>query len=290
MALNILPKEFHIDFRLPGVKPVGPVEIDYSNPLARKLKGVISEGFRALPSPLGGGVIKVTPRGKGLAAIDSPDHTDTWRYDGIEVSREPKHSVFIHFHQPIFPSPAATGEAIYCERPNSTQIFKIVLTSKFLDNGDMSWVTRNSAGGGLQERIVSAALDQSIDFHSIMFVKNSDTDRVLYADENIATSANDSGGTYNATNTSICADPFDIGAANHNQTVLVVYAFKEALSAKDYRSLQADPYQLLKPKTPAMYFTAAGAPPAGRIMSSLANNGGLAGLGGIAGPGGGLAG
>lgn len=42
--------------------------------------------------------------------------------------------------------------------------------------------------------------------------------------------------------------------------------------------------------TPVFYFVSAGAPPTGRIMSSLAASGGLAGKGGIAGQGGGLAG
>jgi len=37
MGLLQLPKHFHPDFRQPGVKPVGPVEIDWTHPLAADL-------------------------------------------------------------------------------------------------------------------------------------------------------------------------------------------------------------------------------------------------------------
>ena len=66
--------------------------------------------------------------------------------------------------------------------------------------------------------------------------------------------------------------------------------FQRALSDAEHRLLAQNTHALLKPLTLPTYFTPADAPPAGRIMSSLAKNGGLAGLGGIAGPGGGLAG
>ena len=48
MAFIKLPKQFHIDFRIPGMKPVGPVEIDYDNPLARSLDAfMLFDGYEA---------------------------------------------------------------------------------------------------------------------------------------------------------------------------------------------------------------------------------------------------
>jgi len=71
---------------------------------------------------------------------------------------------------------------------------------------------------------------------------------------------------------------------------IALFAILDNKGKGSVKQLTTDPYQILKPVTPVVYFTADGAPPSGRIMGSLANKGGLAGLGGIAGPGGGLAG
>jgi len=68
-----------------------------------------------------------------------------------------------------------------------------------------------------------------------------------------------------------------------------VYIKKGVLTDREARSLHQDPYQIVKPAVPQLYFVPTAAV-AGRIMSSLASHGGLAGYGGIAGKGGGLAG
>ncbi len=63
----------------------------------------------------------------------------------------------------------------------------------------------------------------------------------------------------------------------------------DGLIHRNTPTLSANHPRIIYPSSPIFIPVAAGAPPSGRIMSSLARHGGLAGYGGIAGKGGGLA-
>jgi len=73
------------------------------------------------------------------------------------------------------------------------------------------------------------------------------------------------------------------------QVAMVAMGTTRATDAQ-LKALTLDPYSLVMPAQPGIFYTSDGVAPTGRIMSSQAHGGGLAGLGGIAGPGGGLAG
>ncbi|MCK5235670.1 MAG: hypothetical protein KAR06_01695 [Deltaproteobacteria bacterium] len=76
---------------------------------------------------------------------------------------------------------------------------------------------------------------------------------------------------------------------DYNGVLKWLVLYDDYLPSAEIIQFQRDPFGLIELADLPIGFVA-GAPPAGRIMSSLTNHGGLAGRGGIAGQGGGLAG
>ena len=269
MALLQLPKEYSAGFRDKFQKPAGPLEIDYDNPIAKGLVFVyIADPNICTPygandawaNDANDGVLQYRAKQGGLG-FGRAGNTGSqarekmgWKFVGARsVSDKPNYTVFHHFHQTNWgQNGVATETALYVERPNSTQIFKTATAS----HTAFTYVIRNASNGGLQNRLLEAEFDTTKPLHSAMFAKYSDENRRIFADHNSASRTTWSAGTYNACTPQLLADPIDQNIYNPRTTLLVTYTFDRALSEVEYRSLRADPYQLLKPARPTFYFTA----------------------------------
>jgi len=291
MAFIKLPKEFHIDFRIPGMKPVGPVEIDYTNPLSRSLDAfMLFDGYEAtnLVAPnrfkFGSsykGIDDLKGGAKGLEA-----HITALTTTGEVYRIVPMRS----FNQ---------GTAIFSgcfENYTGAAGFFSLRTVDTAPNTIFFRLDNNS----IRVRINGSTivLDSPVDvFGSTTSVVktitwNEDTNtRSLYIDGAFA----DSDGTAfswvdQVPNEYSLYGDNSAGGNVANSWQRYAMTFDRELTEGEVASLYRDPYQLLRPLAQSVYITSDAPPPSGRIMSSLAHNGGLAGLGGIAGPGGGLAG
>ena len=247
MSILKLPKRFSADFSHPGTQPVDRVVVDRSNPMARGLVGVMHPGSGPVVKDPLGDLLRI----EGFQGFRSGSTTlgSPWAFPSVKpCSVNAQHSVFILFCTRSVP---ANRDVLYSERPNSTQIFKLTIGS-----AGISYVYRNAGGGGLLNEPVITAYDTSKNIHAMCLVKAADNDRTLYVDDNLDTVTTSSGGAYNAVVPVIAGDPHDSSQPITESCVALVYTFNRALSGREYRSLQKDPYQLLVPANSAYGFWA----------------------------------
>ena len=273
------------------MKPVGPVEIDYNNPLARNLDALLLfDGYEVtnLVAPnrfkFGSshkGIDDLKGGAKGLEA-----HLELLTTTG-EVYRIPAARSFNQgtvIFSGCFDTFAGAG-GFFSLRTGDTTPNTIFFR---LDNNSIRVRINGS----------TIVLDSPVDVFSstTSVVKtitwNEDTNtRALYIDGAFA----DSDGTAftwadQVPNEYSLYGDNSAGGNVSDSWQRYAMTFDRELTEGEVASLYRDPYQLLRPAAQSAYITSDAPPPSGRIMSSLAHNGGLAGLGGIAGPGGGLAG
>lgn len=298
MALIKLPKRLHPDFALLNRTPIGPVTIDWSNPLTSRLKwfGITDLGgtFHELVkksfnvrAPKG---YELTIRGMGQEFLDNND-------DGVELfgteSPEPTNNEVTYFAFARWDATSESGSFTILAVNSPGTEFSVRLSQssggfnyKFAAASSTVAANRtaNGPGGG-----ANSFADGGI---FLLAATATNTDLTLYLDgEQIAqTTFSASDLRWSDNENWWLGQLHSLGTSPFEGIVMCAGVTHSRWSDQQHRAFAKDMYQILKPVHELEYFTSAGAPPTGRIMSSLAYNGGLAGSGGIAGSGGGLAG
>lgn len=282
MGILLLPKRYHPDFINPKIFPKGPVEIDRDNYLTY---GLIFATY------LEGSKTHAILGGANNASVDDGGAS----FDGWNQTIGPTTSILQYSRPPKLDySLGSIATAFECiEAPaNNAKIF--ITTDDefqiFRTGGDNSVRFEISGFGAADlftftddvfsignETILSAIWDDTANIRSI----TSNGEKLTAA--TAFTGGTESFATYNLLNRSD-------GIRQSGCKMRYHFIWDRVLSDQDLARVHENPYQLLKPATSSLYLVPSAAPPAGRIMGSLAGKGGLAGMGGIAGPGGGLAG
>lgn len=291
-----LPKWAQVGFAELKIKPIGPMEIDWSNPLTRGLKiAHVPQTYSHydLASKSKFEVTNNTPKTR-------PDQGKL-----AYVLNTTATQVLSPFSTNVKEPAVGEGHTLLTtfRADNTTGDRNWLLSNRVTDGGSgFAFYTFTLAGtipdqtvrlymvyGGVAEYQFNTTIRINDDFVplAIAGTLNGDYDSYINGEQ----ADNVSVGTLNANTDSIAlyADPFN----NDGLTGAVEYTyyFDRRLSHEEIREITRDPYQLLKPAIPlAAFFNLDVAAPSGRIMGSIANQGGLAGRGGIAGPGGGIAG
>tara|TARA_R110002096_G_C14661910_1_gene728365 strand:+ start:50467 stop:51354 length:888 start_codon:yes stop_codon:yes gene_type:complete len=295
MTLYTLPKKFHPDFREPFRKPTGPVQVDWSHPFVSGAESVLL--FNKISK------VPIDETGLNWVADTAQDTTpfqhevvnrnlafarqDTGDTTGICYKSDiigdwgtstPYYAMVIHT---LIHTPAAANLAIWQIadgiRDGSPQV---------LQNTRSSTTLGVYVGGNYRfTGIPTIPFEKHVTL--IRFDGNNTYD---FYDSAVGTWSVFSGG-----GTAKTSLRFWIGTGYFRELPCAFELFVAGSgsgipSLAECKERVKDPYAFLEPATPAVYLTQAVAAGPGRIMSSLANGGGLAGLGGIAGAGGGLAG
>ena len=298
---RILPKRFHPDFRNPKVKPIGPVELDRSDPFSRGIVGcwMMNSGgeFEVDLSPTRA---KAEFRSSPLRSVGSVGKIIDFSGSNDELRVSPKNAalnitgdltiVILFKLNDMGGERYLIGTDFASEGTESQNcIYSLAIQS----DGDMTMFWEHGTGTNVTPRSASSGIAaDEWDIASITRRSNADSEVDFYMDgvlvSTVTSLTNASGGE---------DSPLFIAGLRETATNQMsgdlgfTYVYDRRFTAEEHRLINEAPYRLLKPLTPPIYFTGVAAAPAvGRIMSSLAKSGGLAGLGGIAGPGGGLAG
>lgn len=248
MTLYTLDKKFSTDFQIPNKKPVGEVEIDWSNPLTKGLVGCYADGDISRNLVTNHTTTKTTidpiksQFGAGQEGTTSTSLIDT-NENPISFSGSNNRTLIIGINYRAIPGLS-----------NAT-LFGIGVndTSERWDlrhnNGDLrveiqgsGYTTSLALTGGF--RVVGIKLDGT-----------TLGDHTIYLDR--LSEASSGGATVN-TSTSMTGRFLNSVAGSRgwsNSDFLFGYLFNRALTDAEYLAIQANPYQLLKPKTPPVYFT-----------------------------------
>lgn len=247
MPLLLQPKELHPDFQDPSRKPVGAVTVDWSNPLSRGLydawllqankpKSLV----RGQPySVIGGASVEYKP------GSISPNSTD----DFIDLATLPVTEwtdglsflvVFDNASSPL------NNNRYFSVAKNATDDIRI-LHSTTGPSYNIDW----DDGTFTRQNVVTTDTRQP---EVILITHTGSLEKVFYKGELAASNAD----TLNLSGFSGAArlgtSPSATGAGA-KADYIAVYAFKRALTDGEGKSLSGNPYQILKPATPLVYFT-----------------------------------
>jgi len=267
-----LPKIVHPDFQYPSRKPIGQVEIDWSNPITMGLQ-------QYLLFTEGGGGIKDLVSGL-FRGID----TGTWG-----SSKAGRHLDFADTRIQITDTSASAYTRLllvsYDASPNQDNLMTNSASGAYLwsSSGGSTRLGHNSSFNMLTGNQVP--LNKPI---AVGATYESAFSRAkLFEDGKVVAS------TLSAP--TISSGRTDLGSYNagfyFNGKMYMALTYTRELSEGEMNELSLNPYSILRPAVPLQYFTPAEeAAIIGRIMGSIAGHGGLVGHGGLAGKRGGLAG
>ena len=204
-----------------------------------------------------GAVVKATPDGQGYNV--TANTSGGWDLNAKQLidDGDTPLSIFIVWSQNTYDNLTAGGDVLYAERPNGTQIFKLIIN----DNRRLSVVMRDGSGGGLILNPTGASVDQTKELHTGAFVQRSGTNRDFYCDGSTANITNSNTGAFSTAATpAVGYDPNDLSVGANESTILAVFTWRRALSALEIRALEANPWQLLQPRTQLIPVGVAAAP------------------------------
>lgn len=148
-----------------------------------------------------------------------------------------------------------SGRAFYCERSESTQIFKFGIKN-FSPVTEVSFTFRNSSSQ-LINSATSATINASLALNTAALVTKGSASRTIYADgvgnENTTNYAN----SFTAANDCrICGDAVD-PASFYNGGVFYIALWGRSLSAEEIKELSKNPWQIFRPQKRVLYFDVA---------------------------------
>jgi hypothetical protein len=264
MAFLPLPKNYHPDFARPGVKPSGPVEIDWSNPLTR--------GLRAAYIYSSGRVVDVT-RNTVLSTNGTPDvladekgqHLGFNGVDEYLIGDSEEHTKIGNAPLTLVvgavatSSPSTLGESLISRGRHGSggKRYDLAVTNTLViaqidDDTSKSQINLAYAiqlGRFYQYSLVRGGGDLSVYMES----------DVNYVSGSVADTTGNIG-DFNGESLTIAA-AHNSGGTISNQfggNIYYAYVFADGKSEGELRDLYRDPYQILKPVEPMFYFTAAG--------------------------------
>ena len=251
MGQIILPKSLHPDFATPGKKPIGPVEIDWSNPLSKGLKfvvlfrdGVAREAISGVfPGVTGDPEIKVLNRGWGATF----DGNDVFSYSAISGITSPLSEAFdlaSGFTYGFCLAFTTTGNTVIAEKGTGRQGPQTL-------SGRVHWKSAGSSGNASNSSIVNDGIPHNFTLSAKTVGANVRhiicLDGSLDIDEEKIYSADP-----------VTSDPFVIGARNGGAfgfpgDLYYWFVWDRELSVAEGISHTANPYQILKPATAQVY-------------------------------------
>jgi len=256
MGQLILPKRFHPDFKNPRIKPIGDVEIDWSHPLAKDIKHFFllnSTSPRDLISDALGVNSGATLRGNDVDFDGASDFID-FPNDDIWFTGDEPWSMALHLNLDAFPSS-----------------FGGVFTPAYQKGGSTNhniFVSENASYSPITMRILnsSGSLYKAIRFPTATFGTDA-TGAHTWAVTHNGISSDDANFRVYKDNLSV-APITGAGTATISQTQMGRYnsgnemdgslryivVWKRELTQEQMRRFINNPYALLKPRQPAIYF------------------------------------
>jgi hypothetical protein len=257
MGQILLPKQYHSDFAQPGKKPLGPVEIDWSNPLTIGLISCVPIVDAGFPYDLARKEFLGTSTNSAFIGIDGGRRTAN-----IEGGAR------------------GFRDTTYSPRPTEESIFWMGSFSGAQSGGDGTLGGVTYSSNTSEPPFVSCAFKRSSTFN-ITFLYNLGGGQIgigltpfsTGADQDVRLLGTITSGTQKlyskgseiasgSTSGSIGygSDPFIHIGADHlaggrdaNSLVALQYLWNRALSPVEAKSISEDPYQILKPATAQIY-------------------------------------
>jgi hypothetical protein len=244
MTILELPKEYSPDFSNPRFAPNTDVEVDWSNPIAHALGAVL------IPTAYGyidilndftadSNADPVIYKGNRAVYRSSSDKIDAGtanRFDGSQ--REISGFLLL--------SSDANSGTLLSQRDGNPADFQLYLSS-----GSMFLRTES-----IQTALTGAIGNTSATVNSYAFTRTGTT-AAGYVD-GVTTGAVAHGGTPNGAGINLSVgnrwQNYPTVGFTLQGTFGIVYLWNRELSGLEHRELSANPYQLLKPKSPLQYF------------------------------------
>jgi len=303
MALYPLPKRYHPDFAVPGLKPIGPVEIDRDAILGKTVSffGLVrSDGLYDAVSkvtyPLPNAVLKVVS-GIGWVAEYALNTTDILTLDPVITKGDTGggdndlgwDNFCIHVAKTDNTGGSKNGARFYNVGPHDSAI-----GIKWAGNtAEVTFYMEQNAGLSADTTLGDPGLNVFQFISVAAFRDNVTNEKEVFGWIN-GRPDNFSTVTAAWTSTPTFFDQLQMtgsGASNDKQQISAIVLWENNLPESDSFNYLAgtDLFSALKPAHPMTYFVS-GEAATGRIMGALAGHGGLAGPGGLAGNFGGMAG
>ena len=250
MSFLPLDKKFHPDFAIPGKKPVGGIELDYSNPLTSKLFFVNAPQHRDetldLVSKSHAGTKSTLSKMVGdfyqqdeLSTLDPTIWDIAWPYAALGAGDDSEYTMMWRIRIPD--SDGSTAASIFKWGAAEIEI------KRFTTSVQLIWA------GGVKLTVSGVSDGDIID---IAFNRDSATNDVdQYVDGEYVSTV---GGIGNTTFNGCDTIRYHEEADQRGEGIALFYCWVDRkLSASQIMSLHRDPYQILKPVTQTGYFTAA---------------------------------
>ena len=250
MAKLPLPKGYSPDFQNPRVKPVGDVEIDYDNDIAKDLIYYFDGGnFAELQES--NTTLQVV-RNRTLGAKSSEGTTERIDFGDTDFFRNQTFTTIMRF---TVPNPDIFSTFFF----NVDSRFVLGNNVESLSRLGFSWYT-----GVFTELDFGAITSESI--HTIVFSKlqGAAANAYLYVDgtKTKLTSGSTGDIVYASGRGASLGSRSWLPSSQGENLIIHDFAYSnKALSEEEIDRYAANPYQILKPKTQPVYFTAGGAAP-----------------------------
>lgn len=257
-----LDKKQHPDFVQKGKKPVGPVEIDWSNPIARGLKHCLIFNGTTNTFDLADNAVYASEMSVGVASGvqgllgDSTEKTLTLRHGTVTSS-----DVSIVSRIVLNGTPSGDEEVLVGKLDSGTSerewLFRITTAR------ELQWLEWDTSGANQTYTTTATIPTATQTTLGVSYPRDTSADTKLYID-----GVNKSAGK-SSTNkqTSPKAAPIRIGTCDTiddciDGVYVLTLIFDRVLTDTEHATLSRDPYQILKPSVDLMGFWSAGAPPA----------------------------
>jgi len=271
-----LPKLYHPDFALPNVKPKGPVEIDWDNPITRDLRACfIPDAHGTMREVISGdgpisdtGSVRATQHGL-IRAYDptTPDQSEYTVQDAYNILSPSGHSIFV-----IVDYDALTNYGGLCSCSTTVTSHGWTLdTGSAPTRKDIAFLRSNGSGYNQWAGDISGNDISAGDTFKRICVTSSDnligTQPKIYIDGVETTSYDNILNTDTGAITVSTSNMF-IGARKDDASKLdggihMVCIFDRELSEAEVKELTGTPFQILRPAIPLTYFVPAAAPAGG---------------------------
>lgn len=279
-----LPRSFHPDFRQTGVKPVGPVEIDWTHPMAADLvfyaigPQELVTGAVAAPVDAFGSTLSAHTYGRNGFQFESHSITNGgfwFKYNGKGLDG----ALFLTIATLVSLDSASTNGKFF--------VVPVDLTSWVSLWINLSWGRKDGGTQAGFEYTPGGVLSKSFsDTDFLVFdgdprmysVSKNDTITTRFYRDGQLWSENtrfdhDQPVEYSTAQQHVFALSRNDAATGEgvNGRMAVCAAWRREFTKTDHAEFYADPYALLKPSTPAAYFTpaAAGVPLDNDLISAM---------------------
>lgn len=262
MSIYRIPKQLHADFSRPGVKPKFDVELDLSNSITKNLllSVEMTEGAGAPRDLVTGRKLSENGQGWGISGGDRETTYSATSDNSVDISGLSDFSGSAHtLHMRVRVSAYDnSGTVIFGWNNNGSHFWQVddVSTTVFVAGADLGTLKLAHEGA-------------TNNYRDWFFVSDPATNETRFYENGVLLNTKN-----NAVAIPSGSKDIKIGRWAGSNTfsldggIKFCRAWNRALTEAERISLLNDPYQILKPKTPQLYFV----PISGGGGSSVANN------------------